>query len=132
MQEPKEFLITAVDTLKKSGFCWLCGRAMRPGVRIAICRYGNGERDWEKAHEQCAKDHALNGEREGVSISGALTVSWRELDEYTGRNRYELSIDGVPVIRTSARDKATGMVELLNQHPEAAEAIVSSVHAAAA
>ncbi len=125
MQEVKPFLISTIDTLRKSSWCWLCGNLLKAGEEIAICRYGNGDNDWEKAHRLCAEESQFNAESENESVSrdGMHTIGWIKLDQYEGRNRYAVSIDGTEVHRTAARERARGMQELLENYPEAASVV---------
>lgn len=120
MQEVKQFLIATVDNLRKPSWCWLCGKLIKVGSTVAICRYGNCDGDWEKAHEQCAKDSPFNAETESIGVSGGLTIVWRELDDYVGRYRYGIFIDNTEVLRTTARDKAEGVKEFLEAWPQMA------------
>lgn len=124
--QPKQFIVSTEDTLRKPSFCWLCGDLMLAGIQFAICRFGNGDGDWEKAHVQCAHDSSLNAGRESVSVSNGLAFGWKELDEYTGRYKYGIFVNGAEVHRTSARARAEGMLELLNRFPNLAASLAVS------
>jgi hypothetical protein len=127
MQTLKPFLVGKTDILRQASFCWICGNAMKAGTTIAICRYGNRDQDWEKAHLTCATDSPLNAQSESVSVvEDGVELSWQLLDRYEGRKRYALYINGAEVIRSAARDRVEGMVELLGEHPEAVRAIMNS------
>ncbi len=122
------FIISAEDILRKPGFCWLTGNLMPVGTPIALCRWGTGDNDWEKAELSAAKAHPKNAENASPEKDFSTPdVSWRELDTWVGRNRYGIYVQSMLIHTTSAQDKAVGAVEaltvVLNRHPELVDKI---------
>ncbi|HEY6022130.1 MAG TPA: hypothetical protein VIY48_20350 [Candidatus Paceibacterota bacterium] len=122
------FIIRAEDKLRKPDFCWLTGDPMPVGTPIALCRWGDGDGDWEKAKLTVAKKHSMNVANMTTEEDFSTPdVSWRELDTWVGRNRYGIYVQNQLIHTTSAQDKAVGAVEaltvVLNRHPELADKI---------